>query len=149
MSVATIGLYRPKTPENIGSVLRLAGCFGVSLLVIDGVRCPIKRAATDTMNSFARIPIVTGSLRESNPHACVPVAVELVDGASSLYDYVHPDRAFYIFGPEDGSLGKNVTSWCRDVVQIPAGCLNLATAVACVLYDRAAKEHKREEATRG
>jgi len=47
--------------------------------------------------------------------------------------------ALHVFGAEDATLGRNVLSWCRDVVAIPGGCLNLAAAVNVVLYDRIAK----------
>jgi hypothetical protein len=51
-----------------------------------------------------------------------------------------PDRALYIFGPEDGSLDKDIRDWCEDVVYIPTtGCMNLAATVNVVLYDRLAK----------
>ena len=66
--------------------------------------------------------------------------MELVDGARPLPEYTHPDRAIYIFGPEDGSLGKDVLAWCEDVIYIPtSGCMNLAATVNVVLYDRLAK----------
>ena len=71
---------------------------------------------------------------------CVPVAVDILPGARCLTTYVHPERAFYIFGPEDGTLGEVITKWCRDVVYVPtAFCMNLAAAVNVVLYDRMAK----------
>jgi len=52
-----------------------------------------------------------------------------------------------VLGPEDGSLGAGITSWCRDVVYIPAGCLNLAAAVNLVLYDRMVKRGEWERRT--
>ena len=79
-------------------------------------------------------------LRRVIPFDCIPVAVERVDAAIPLPDYTHPERAFYVFGPEDGDLGERVFSWCRDVVVIPShDSINLAAAVNIVLYDRMAK----------
>jgi len=130
---AAIGLHRPKTSINVGSVLRAAGCFGAAMVAVSGgrIRGPLQ---TDTL------PLLwVEDLRAVVPHDCVPVAVELVDGAVSPVEYKHPQRAFYVFGPEDGSLGQEVISWCRDVVYVPAGCLNLAACVNVVLYDRLAK----------
>lgn len=67
-------------------------------------------------------------------HAAVAVG-KLGDKAT-----LHPDRALYIFGPEDGSLDKEIRDWCEDVVYIPTtGCMNLAATVNVVLYDRMAK----------
>lgn len=136
---AAIGLIRPKTPANVGAVLRAAGCYGASMVAMTGQR--YHKAPTDVGSQFRHMPLLNvEDLRTVIPHACVPVAVELIDGASPLHTYTHPESAFYIFGPEDSSLGSAVTDWCRDVIYIPTtGCLNLAMCVNTVLYDRMAK----------
>lgn len=137
---AAVGLHQPKTSLNVGAVLRAAGCFGVTMVATSGHR--YHRAPTDTMRSHRHLPLIQcGNLRNVVPFDCVPVAVDLIPGAVDLKDYKHPERAFYIFGPEDGTLGREILGWCRDVVYIPTqGCLNLAAAVNVVLYDRAAKQ---------
>jgi tRNA(Leu) C34 or U34 (ribose-2'-O)-methylase TrmL len=137
---AAIGLHNPKTPANVGSVLRAAGCYEASMVAMSGDR--FKKASTDTMHAWRHLPLIeTDDLRLVLPYDCVPVAIDLVPGARPLTTYTHPDRAFYVFGPEDGTLGKGVLSWCRDVVYVPtAGCMNLAACVNVVLYDRMAKE---------
>ena len=77
------------------------------------------------------------------PKGCVPVAVDLVDDAINIYDYTHPDRAFYIFGPEDGTLPKEVTEKCREKIYIPTThCMNLAVTTQIVLYDRSLKRRE-------
>ena len=59
---------------------------------------------------------------------------EALQAARPLPEYTHPDRAFYIFGPEDGSLDKRIRAWCEDVVYVPTnGCMNLAATVNVVL----------------
>jgi len=87
------------------------------------------------------IPLIgIDDLQKIIPLGCTPVAVELVDGARPLPEYTHPDRAIYIFGPEDGSLDQSVRDWCEDTIYIPTtGCMNLAATVNVVLYDRLAK----------
>lgn len=68
-----------------------------------------------------------------------------IDGAISLVGYVHPELAFYIFGPEDGTLKAEITDWCRDIIYIPTNrCMNLAATVNVVLYYRLAKCIKRK-----
>lgn len=68
------------------------------------------------------------------------VCVELVEGATPLPEFDHPDNAYYLFGPEDGTLDQAVIDRADAVVFIPTrGCLNLAAAVNVVLYDRLAK----------
>jgi tRNA(Leu) C34 or U34 (ribose-2'-O)-methylase TrmL len=74
------------------------------------------------------------------PADVTPVAVELKDNAESLRDFEHPEKALYVFGPEDGTLGRTTLHQCHRFVVIPSKhCLNLATAVSVVLYDRSAK----------
>lgn len=142
---AAIALVSPKTHHNIGSVLRTADCFGASLVLVQGTR--YKRSGMDVRGAFGRVPLVeTDSIREQIPFCHVPVAVEITDDADSLPDFCHPANALYVFGPEDGSLGRDTLSYCRNVIRIPTRrCLNLGVCVGVVLYDRAAKLKKLQE----
>lgn len=142
---AAIGLSMPKTPANVGSVLRAAHCYGAALIAKTGQR--YHGAPTDPQKAYRHIPLIEcDDLHEAVPFDCVPVAVDLLAHAKPMNTYVHPERAFYIFGPEDGTLGKAVTDWCRDVIYIPtAYCMNLAATVNVVLYDRMVKRGEMTE----
>jgi tRNA(Leu) C34 or U34 (ribose-2'-O)-methylase TrmL len=137
---SAIGLHMPKTPANVGSAIRAAYCYGSSLVAMSGDR--YKGSPTDPQKGYRHIPLVhCDDLHTVIPFDCVPVAVDLIPGAQSLVSYIHPERAFYVFGPEDGTLGARVTSWCRDIVYVPTShCMNLAATVNVVLYDRLAKQ---------
>lgn len=139
---AAIGLDNPKCNQNIGAVLRAIGCYDASMLAIAGMR--YSRSLTDTMKIAKHKPVIhCEDLKSVIPFDCVPVAVDLVEGAVSLIDYQHPKRAFYIFGAEDATLEGRTLSWCRDKVYIPTtGCMNLAATVNVVLYDRMLKQIK-------
>lgn len=134
-----IGLVNPKTEANIGSALRACGVYGAALMAVSGKR--FKKCATDTMKAWRHMPVIeVDDIFAAIPFNCVPVAVELVPGARPLTSYTHPERAFYILGPEDSSLGAAVVNRCRDVVYVPTnGCMNLAATVNVILYDRLAK----------
>ena len=138
-----IGLDDPKTDINVGHVLRAAGVFQADMVAIAGHR--YSRSCTDTMKAHRHVPLLqVDDLHDVVPFDCVPVAVELVDYAVSLTGYKHPERAFYVFGAEDATLGKRVLSWCRDVIYIPTnGCLNLSACVNVVLYDRLCKSNPK------
>jgi len=137
---ACIGLDHPKNSLNVGSALRACGVYGVAFLAVSGHR--YHKAPTDAMRHHRHLPLITvNDLKDAIPYDCVPVAVELIEWATLLPEYTHPERAFYIFGGEDATLGDRVLSYCRDVVYIPtSGCMNLAATVNVVLYDRLAKE---------
>jgi len=140
---AAIGLDNPKDKHNVGSVLRAAMCYNVALVVSSGHR--YKKAPTDTLKGYRHIPFLQGmeSVLNHIPYDCVPIAVDLLPDAKSLTTFNHPERAFYIFGAEDATLGERITSKCKYKIFIPTTfCMNLAATVNVVLYDRLAKEER-------
>ena len=74
------------------------------------------------------------------PVATQIVAVDLLDGAVPLPEFKHPERALYVFGAEDMTLGKRITDRAQHVIYVPGrACMNLAACVNVLLYDRMAK----------
>ena len=141
-SKVNLGLSNPKSPSNVGAVMRAAGCYRVDSVFYTGQRyIRSARFHTDTQDVSKRIPLdgVT-CLLENVPEDMQIVCVELVEGAIPLPEYQHPDKAFYIFGPEDGTLSQAIIDRADAVVYVPTvGCMNLAATVNVVLYDRLAK----------
>lgn len=138
---AAIGLHHPKDKANVGGAMRAAYAYGAQMLAVAGARNDCVRHATNTPSAWKHMPtFVTDDLHGMIPFDCIPVAVDLVEGAIPLPSYQHPARAFYIFGPEDGTLGKAVLDWCPQRVMVPTRmCMNLAATVNVILYDRIAK----------
>lgn len=139
---AAVGLDRCKNPHNLGSVLRAAHCYDAALVVVGGGR--VKKVSTDTTKAWRHIPCLeVDNVMDAIPHGAMPVVVELSDRARSLTAFTHPQSAFYIFGPEDGSVSKAILERAPLVVQIPTRyCMNLAATVNVVLYDRLMKEER-------
>lgn len=141
---ACIALDNPKCPANIGGALRAAGCYGASLVVIGGPRPErLSKLPTDTLKAYRHIPhILVADVFDALPYDCVPIAVDLVEKARELPRYRHPERAFYVFGAEDATLGKHILDRCRDRLMVPTRfCMNLAATVNVILYDRMMKIH--------
>jgi tRNA(Leu) C34 or U34 (ribose-2'-O)-methylase TrmL len=139
---SVVGLHNPKNKNNVGGAMRAASCYGADMVAIAGER--YSRQGTDTTGTYKHIPvIITDELKKVIPLGCTPVAIEFIPSGRSLIKYTHPERAFYIFGPEDSSLGDNILEYCRDIVYVPTNyCMNLASTVNVVLYDRIAKGMK-------
>ncbi|WP_432452076.1 MULTISPECIES: RNA methyltransferase [unclassified Agarivorans] len=137
-----IGLVNPKSPSNVGSVMRAAGCFQADAVFYTGQRyARAARFNTDTKNQSLNIPLsgVDSLVAQVTPDMQI-VCVELVEGAIALPEFTHPEKALYIFGPEDGSLSQTVVDQADSVVYIPSqACLNLAATVNVLLYDRQTK----------
>ena len=140
---SAVALHSPINDFNIGAVLRAVKVFGASLLAIDGRG--YNYAPTDVFHTYKSTPMLhVENVLDALPYDCVPVAVDLVENARPLHKYTHPERAFYIFGPENGTLGKKILDKCRDIVYVdtPGPCMNLSAAVNVVLYDRLAKQKR-------
>ena len=96
-----------------------------------------KRKFSQQSVLFSHLPDGIQALKEEN---YIPVAVEIKESAEHIFHFEHPLKAVYIFGPEDGSLEKDIYRECYKFVYIPSHfCLNLAAAVNIILYDRRIK----------
>ena len=137
-----IGLTDPKSPSNVGAVMRAAGCYQADEVRYTGVR--YARAAkfhTDTKDVSQKIPLrAVESLTDNLLLGQKIICVDLVEGAIPLPEFEHPENAIYIFGPEDGTIAQAVIDRADAVVYVPTvGCMNLAASVNVLLYDRLAK----------
>lgn len=141
-SLVFIGLSNPKSPSNVGSVMRAVGCYQADQVRYTGER--YDRAAkyqTDTKNVNHKVPLTqVDNLLGGLPNGMAVVCVELVEGATQLPSFEHPEQAIYVFGPEDGSISQATIDQADHVVYVPTvGCMNLAASVNVLLYDRLAK----------
>lgn len=142
---AAIGLDRCKNTANLGGVLRAAHCYGAASVAVSGGR--MGKYATDTAKAYLHIPCLNvDDIMAARPFHATAVVVELCDRARSIVNFVHPEAAYYIFGPEDGSVSKRVIEQSQIVIHIPtANCMNLAATVNVVLYDRLMKSITKEK----
>lgn len=139
-----VALVDPKYPHNVGMVVRLASCYGlrqvwftgdrVSLSTYRGERLPRE----ERMKGYRDVQMIhVENFLDRFPAGTVPVAVEVRAKSEPLHTFEHPEKALYVFGPEDGSIPAALLPRCHRFVVIPTRhCLNLATAVATVLWDR-------------
>ncbi|WP_394204084.1 RNA methyltransferase [Shewanella waksmanii] len=147
-SMVKIGLLNPKSPTNVGGVMRAAGCYQADAVGYTGKRYALaashrgEQYNTDTKRAGERIPLQPfDSLTSMLEPGMKLVCVDLVEGAIPLPHYVHPQSALYVFGPEDGTLDQGLIDQADDVVYVPTvGCMNLASSVNVLLYDRLAKQ---------
>lgn len=144
-----IGLINPKSPDNVSSVMRAAGNYQVDSVFYTGKRYPRALMRNPDIPDMRRkvgqtIPLSeVECLIEVAPENMKLVCVEFAENAIALPEYQHPENAFYIFGPEDGTISQDIVDRADAVVYVPTvGCMNLAATVNVVLYDRLAKYFK-------
>lgn len=137
-----VAVWHPKTGVNIGTLWRSAAILDAAFLATIGRRYPPQ--SSDTIKAPRHTPLwhfdTIGDFWNHIPWSCQPVAVEIHPRSKPLPTLVHPERAVYILGPENGSLPEGIVKRAHVVTQIPgAYCFNLAVAGSIVLYDRIAK----------
>ena len=155
-SYHAVGIYGPKTEDNVGSLWRSALQMGAAFIFTINARFPLQRLKTDTLQTHCRIPYIPhdkwSNFVEAAPLGAKWVAVEM--GGEPLDSFEHPERALYILGSEDTGLPQSVIDACHERVALPSvrySSYNVAVAGSIVLYDRLAKERRRdaeEEAAR-
>ena len=145
-SKVNIGLINPKSPDNVNSIMRAAGNFQVDNVLYTGKRYPRALMRNPDIPDMRRkvgqsIPLIeVDCLIDTAPENMKLICVEFAENAIALPEYEHPDNAFYIFGPEDGTISQDVINRVDDVIYVPTvGCMNLAATVSVLLYDRFTK----------
>jgi tRNA G18 (ribose-2'-O)-methylase SpoU len=137
-----IGVYYPKTVENIGTLWRSAYQLGATGIFTIGSR--YKRQASDTLKVPLNIPLrmyaSIDEFLECRPHGAQLVGVEM--GGEPLAKFTHPRCATYLLGSEDNGLPPVLLRLCQHVVSIEAArtaSYNVAIAGSLVMYHRLTK----------
>lgn len=143
-----IALTNPKYPHNVGMAVRAASCFGVKQVWFSGNRVSLtptkgyRLPREERMKGYKDVELRQFDYFFDQFPDATPVAVELRPNAEQLPFFEHPDNPLYVFGPEDGSIPQVCLRHCHRFVVIPTRhCVNLASAVYMVLYDRLVKRY--------
>ena len=141
-SYFAIGIYKPKTAHNIGSLWRTAYIMGAQYIFLIDKR--YTKQKSDVLNTWSRIPLFQfktfKEFYSAIPYNSQLIGVELDDKAESLEKFEHPRRGIYLLGAEDGGLPKEYREKCHHLVKLPGNySMNVAVTGSIVLYDRIAK----------
>lgn len=143
-----IGVYRPKTETNVGTLWRTAHLYRAAFVFTIGER--YRRQSSDTPKTPLHTPLFhyrdVEDLLDHLPWSAPLVGVELDPRAVPLTDYTHRERSVYLLGAEDHGLPMDVLDACHDVIQIPSlmpQSMNVAVAGSLAIYDRFAKASTR------
>lgn len=140
-----VALINPKNKHNVSKIVRSASCFGIHQVWWSGDRVQMggekRLPREERMKGWRDVQYRHfDHFFDQFDRDVVPIAVEIRPEAEPLPLFEHPEKALYVFGPEDGDIGQMWARHCQRFLVIPTRyCLNLATAVSVVLYDRQAK----------
>ncbi len=139
-----IGVENLSKPHNAGSLYRTAHAFNASFVFAIAPELQIRKILqVDTSHTARHVPFyAVETLNElPMPHNAQLVGIELIETAEELPQFIHPERAVYILGPEKGSLNEATIAKCQHIIKIPTKfCVNVGIAGAIVLYDRYQKK---------
>lgn len=138
-----VGIYHPKTAENIGTLWRTAHNMGANFIFTIGPR--YKRQSSDTTKAWKTVPLWEfksfAEFKRHMPTDSRLICVEQDKKSMDLVKFVHPERAIYLLGAEDHGIPKRFLSK-ELTIEIPSKyCLNVAVAGSIVMYDRLVKSY--------
>lgn len=133
-----IGVFHPKTTENIGTLWRSAHNFGADFIFTIGKR--YKRQPSDTTKAERHIPLFEfetfDDFKKHLPKGCRIVCIEQTESASNLKNVCHPENCAYLLGAEDTGIPESIMIGHQKVFIDTPMCLNVAVAGSIVMFDR-------------
>ena len=126
---------------NVSTIVRTAGCCGVSRVIVCGTARIDRTIARDGADSVAvevrnSLPPALRKLRDEGYRL---VGLEQTTNSANLHAYAFPKRTALVIGNERSGLGEAELALLDDCVEIPVWGLpysyNVATATAMALYE--------------
>lgn len=136
-----------KTPENIGSIIRLAANVGCTKVISIGggtyKSWRVKRTACMAIDYVELIELETQDFVEHVsdyiPEGYVMTAVETSPIATNIYQTALPRKAVLVLGSEINGVCEDVLNLCPVQVYIPmtgpATSMNVATAASVAIFE--------------
>ena len=135
-----------RTPENIGSIIRLAGSMGCKEVFVtdtnkNDVRLSkIKKTATTAFNSVKLTFVTTEELLLSKlPSNYTSVAIETAPNAENIFTTNLPNKIIIFLGNEAFGISRQILDFCKKTVYIPlpgnVKSLNVTHAAAISLFE--------------
>ena len=141
-----VGVYHPKTEQNIGTLWRTAYQLGAAFIFTIGRR--YQQQASDTCKTWRHVPLFhyqsVADFDAHRPFDAPLIGIEM--GGRALGNFCHPRQGIYLLGAEDHGLPSEVMLRCQYIVSLGAvrmPSFNVAVAGSIVLYHR--YEQRREE----
>lgn len=139
MAYFEIGVFHPRSSDNIGTLWRTAYQLGAAGIFTIGRA--YRQQASDTQHAPREIPLRTYLSFEdflaNRPSGAQLIGVEM--GGQPLAGFDHPEQAIYLLGSEAMGLPEHVLQQCQAVIGLESiryPSYNLAVAGSIVLYHR-------------
>ncbi len=128
------------TPDNIGSVLRLAGNMGCKKVIItERIELSENRIKKIARNSLQYLEIIFLTYQEITEHFPLLIAIETSSEARNIYKTSLPLNSTFIVGNEKYGISEQLLSLCSQQIYIPmpgqVKSLNVSHALSITLFE--------------
>ena len=139
-----ICIDQAKTPENIGSILRIAGNIGLSIVYVIGEETmyrasKIKKASSIAHKSVRLEFINSTKIDEFKKEGFQLIGIETTDSAKNIYKHKFEGKNCFVFGNESIGISNDLLKKCDFCLYIPISgtvkSMNVATACAVSLFE--------------
>ena len=136
--------YDIKTPENIGSIIRLADNIACEKVLFiteeDQIReSKIKKTASSSFNSINWKFCKLSELESEIPPDYKKIAIETSSDSTSIYQTELPDKVAFIIGNEIVGISNKLLDKCDKIIHIPVfgknTSLNVSHALAISIFE--------------
>jgi len=147
MGYFEIGIYQPRSVENIGTLWRSAYQLGAAGIFVIGRS--YRKQTSDTESTLRLIPL-RHYLTFEDFLTVRPVGAQLIGiemGGQPLSTFRHPDQAIYLLGSEATGLPARILAQCNAVIGLESvnkESYNLAVTGSIVLYHRVFMQFPQE-----
>jgi len=125
---------------NLARTVRLAGCAGLTQIVVCGTTRVDAKIARDSVDvvEIVRKRTLTAWLRQQSAQYRI-VALEQSDQSLNLFEYSFHRESILVIGNERQGIGNDLLSLANDVIEIPVYgrplSYNVVTATAMAVYE--------------
>ncbi len=147
MGYFEIGIYQPRSVENIGTLWRSAYQLGAAGIFVIGRS--YREQTSDTESTLRLVPLRHYMTFEDfltvRPVGAQLIGIEM--GGQPLSTFRHPDQAIYLLGSEATGLPARILAKCNTVVGLESvnkESYNLAVTGSIVLYHRVFMQFPQE-----
>lgn len=138
-----LAAYQLRTPQNAGSLIRLAANTGAKEVIL--INDPetlkpagLKKTAASAIGEVNWNIISPQKWEESIPDNYALVAIETASNATNIFTTELPDKCLFLAGSERYGLPEEILNKCNHIVYIPmpgtTKSMNITHAMAVVLF---------------
>ena len=144
MTEFRLAVYQPDIPQNLGSMIRLAACFGVKMDIIGPCGFPFAKVALRrTAMDYLDLAEISHHSSYDHFRAGLPssrrIILLTVRSSRSIWDFKFQPNDTIILGRESAGVPEEIRSGIRDQIRIPlvpsARCLNVVNAASIALAE--------------